>query len=270
MVNEALANRPDIHAAQAQIRAAQAAVRLAKGDRIPTPVIGPQYAMDEAGIQYVGLIYVTPVPLLNGGKPLVVQREAEARRACVALQQAEQRAVAQVRAAVGEVERGDGAGQRHGRPRRRARGRGGEARAALRRGSDRPDEAHAGPPAADPARELAARRRSGRRRRRRPTCSWPSARPTLINGMLARAEADAGVPVQAPPAATPPPPPPPSTPPVAPTRAVASARASARPAQGLSPRGVKPSERAATSPPRHSTDVRKSSASSRGARTSRV
>ena len=77
MIETALANRPDLRAAQAQTAGTHAAVDLAKGDRIPTPILGPQYAMDEAGIQYIGLICVTPLPLLNSGKPLVVQREAE-------------------------------------------------------------------------------------------------------------------------------------------------------------------------------------------------
>ena len=100
MIETALANRPDIRAAQAQIAGTHAAVDLAKGDRLPTQILGPQYAMDEAGIQYIGLIWVTPLPLLNSGKPLVVQREAEHHRAGVAAAQAQQRAIAQVRAAV--------------------------------------------------------------------------------------------------------------------------------------------------------------------------
>jgi len=100
MIQQALQSRPDVHAAQAQVRAAEAAVRLAKGDRIPTPVIGPQYAMDETGIQYIGFVLVSPVPILNSGKPLVAQRQAEFQRALVAAQQAQQRVVAQVRSAV--------------------------------------------------------------------------------------------------------------------------------------------------------------------------
>jgi outer membrane protein, heavy metal efflux system len=100
MVQTALQSRPDIHAAQALVAGTCSAVRLANGDRIPTPVIGPQYAMDEAGIQYVGLILVSSIPVLNNGKPLVAQRAAEHHRAIIALQQAQQRAVAQVRAAV--------------------------------------------------------------------------------------------------------------------------------------------------------------------------
>lgn len=100
MVRTALANRPDIHAARSQVAGAEAAVRLARADRIPTPIVGPEYQSNEAGSQFVGFVYITPIPVVNSGKPLVVQREAEARRACAALQQAEQRAIAQVRAAV--------------------------------------------------------------------------------------------------------------------------------------------------------------------------
>jgi cobalt-zinc-cadmium efflux system outer membrane protein len=100
MVEEALRNRPDIHAAYAQIAGTHSAVDLAKGDRIPTPVIGPQYEMDEAGVQYIGFVLITPLPIWNSGKPLVRQREAEHRRAVVAFEEAQQRAMAQVRAAV--------------------------------------------------------------------------------------------------------------------------------------------------------------------------
>jgi cobalt-zinc-cadmium efflux system outer membrane protein len=100
MVQQALQTRPDIHAAQALVRAADSAVRLAKGDMIPTPVVGPQYAMDEAGVQYIGLVIVSPLPILNCGKPLVHQRQAELQRALVAAEEARQRATSQVRAAV--------------------------------------------------------------------------------------------------------------------------------------------------------------------------
>jgi cobalt-zinc-cadmium efflux system outer membrane protein len=100
MIQQALQSRPDVHAAQAQVRGAEAAVRLAKGDRIPTPVVGPQYEMDEAGVQYIGFVYVQPLPIWNSGKPLVRQREAEHQRAMVAAQQAMQRASSQVRSAV--------------------------------------------------------------------------------------------------------------------------------------------------------------------------
>ncbi len=100
MIQQALQTRPDVHASQAAVQGAEAAVRLAKGDRIPTPVIGPQYAMDEAGVQYIGLVLVSPLPIVNSGKPLVHQRQAELQRALVAAGQVRERVVSQVRAAV--------------------------------------------------------------------------------------------------------------------------------------------------------------------------
>ena len=100
LVEAALRCRPDLHASQAAIEGAGAAVRLARGDRLPTTIIGPQYVQDEAGIQYIGLNLVPILPILNSGTALVRQREAEQRRAIVAFQQVQQRAVAQVRSAV--------------------------------------------------------------------------------------------------------------------------------------------------------------------------
>jgi outer membrane protein, heavy metal efflux system len=100
MIQQALESRPDIHAANAQVTGTQAAIRLAKGDQIPTPIVGPQYAQDEVGVQYIGFVLISQLPIWNTGKPLVLQREAEHRRAIVAYQQAQQRAVAQVRASV--------------------------------------------------------------------------------------------------------------------------------------------------------------------------
>jgi cobalt-zinc-cadmium efflux system outer membrane protein len=100
MVQEALNNRPDIKATQAQVAGTQSAIDLARGDRIPTPIIGPEYQMDEAGVQYIGFVLIAPIPIWNNGKPLVLQREAEHRRAIVAYKEARDRAVAQVRSAV--------------------------------------------------------------------------------------------------------------------------------------------------------------------------
>ncbi len=100
LVDAALKCRPDLHASQAAIEGAGAAVRLARGDMIPTTIIGPQYVQDEAGIQYIGLNLVPTLPVLNSGKPLLRQRQAEQRRAVVAYQQVQQRVVSQVRSAV--------------------------------------------------------------------------------------------------------------------------------------------------------------------------
>ena len=96
----ALRSRPDILAAQAGVRGTKAAENLAHADRIPTPIIGPQYEEDEAGLQYIGFVYITPIPIWNSGKPLLRQRQADHYRAHLALQQAQQRTVAQVRSAL--------------------------------------------------------------------------------------------------------------------------------------------------------------------------
>ena len=99
LVQMALCSRPDIFAARAQASGALAAVNLARGDRIPTPIIGPEYQTDEAQIQYFGLVFITPIPYVNNGKPLVRQREADYRRSLMNVQQVEKRAVIQVKAA---------------------------------------------------------------------------------------------------------------------------------------------------------------------------
>jgi cobalt-zinc-cadmium efflux system outer membrane protein len=99
-IKMALCNRPDLHALRSALRGAQAAIALAKGDRIPTPIVGPVYERDEQGTQFFGFVYITPIPVLNNGQPLVRQREAEYRRAAVSVQQQEQRVTAQVKAAV--------------------------------------------------------------------------------------------------------------------------------------------------------------------------
>jgi cobalt-zinc-cadmium efflux system outer membrane protein len=99
LIQIALQNRPDLFAARAAVDGAAAAVRLAKGDRIPTPIVGPLFQGDEVSVLYVGLVYITPLPFLNNGKPLVIQREAEYCRMQGALQAAEQRAATQVKAA---------------------------------------------------------------------------------------------------------------------------------------------------------------------------
>jgi cobalt-zinc-cadmium efflux system outer membrane protein len=100
LVQFAVRTRPEIHAARSQVEGARAAVKLAQGDRIPTIVAGPEYQRNESGTDFYGFIFVMPLPIVNDGTPLVRQREAELRRACIALQQIEQRTVAQVRTAV--------------------------------------------------------------------------------------------------------------------------------------------------------------------------
>ena len=99
LVQMALYSRPDIFAARAQAQGSLASANLARADRIPTPIIGPEYQTDEAQIQYFGLVFITPIPYLNNGRPLQRQREADYRRSLTNVQQVEKRAVIQVKAA---------------------------------------------------------------------------------------------------------------------------------------------------------------------------
>jgi len=98
LVHTALASRPEIQAAAAQVASSRAAVCLARADRIPIPSVGPVYERDESGTSFYGLVVSSPIPVLNAGGPLVRQREAEYRRDAVALEQTQQRVRAQVKA----------------------------------------------------------------------------------------------------------------------------------------------------------------------------
>jgi cobalt-zinc-cadmium efflux system outer membrane protein len=98
LIGTALASRPEIRAAAAQVAGSRAALSLARADRIPIPSVGPVYERDESGTSFYGLVLSSPIPVLNAGGPLVRQRETEYRRDAVALEQAKQRVRAQVKA----------------------------------------------------------------------------------------------------------------------------------------------------------------------------
>jgi cobalt-zinc-cadmium efflux system outer membrane protein len=99
LVQLALSSRPEIAAARAAARGTCAAVALSKGDQLPTMLVGPEYTRDEFGNHFAGFIAAMPLPVLNNGSALVRQREAEHRRALIAVQQIEQRTVTQVKSA---------------------------------------------------------------------------------------------------------------------------------------------------------------------------
>ncbi len=100
LIEMALCSRPEIFAARAQVAGAEAAVRLANADRTPSPIIGPEYESDEVLVQYVGMVFICPIPILNNGTPLLKQRQAELRRTVVAERQIEQRTAVQVKSAL--------------------------------------------------------------------------------------------------------------------------------------------------------------------------
>jgi cobalt-zinc-cadmium efflux system outer membrane protein len=100
LVSMAMASRPEIQAAKAQLDSARAAVSLARADRIPIPSVGPAYEKSETGESFYGIALTSPLPLLNTGKTLVVQREAECHRDAVVLDQWCQRVQTEVRSSL--------------------------------------------------------------------------------------------------------------------------------------------------------------------------
>ena len=100
LLRVALECRPEIQAAAAQLAASRTAVDLARAERIPTSSLGPSYEHSETGTTFYGIAYSVPLPLLNSGKAMVRQREAEQHRDLVAWQQAREQVTVQVRVAL--------------------------------------------------------------------------------------------------------------------------------------------------------------------------
>ena len=96
LVRLAQESRPEVQTAAAAAANSRAALSLARADRIPIPSLGPVYERNETGAVFYGLALSSPVPLLNTGRPLVGQREAEYHRDCVAYEQARQQVATQV------------------------------------------------------------------------------------------------------------------------------------------------------------------------------
>jgi outer membrane protein, heavy metal efflux system len=100
LVQAALACRPEVRAARAELSGSEAAVCLAKADMIPIFSVGPVYEKDESGVCFYGVGVSSPIPVLNLGRSNVWQKEAENHRSAVALRQVEQKITVQVKAAL--------------------------------------------------------------------------------------------------------------------------------------------------------------------------
>lgn len=69
--------RPDVEAAEASTQAARARLDLASSSRVPNLALGPVYERDEAGTTFLGVITKVRLPVVNTGRALVRQRQAE-------------------------------------------------------------------------------------------------------------------------------------------------------------------------------------------------
>jgi outer membrane protein TolC len=100
-----VANRPDVMAARAELAAAQANYNLARAAMVPNLVVGPNYERDNTGVLMLGIQAQMDLPIVNSGKPLVRQREAEVCQKQVALEQFLVQARLEAEAALARYER---------------------------------------------------------------------------------------------------------------------------------------------------------------------
>lgn len=98
------AARPDVFAARANFEAARANLNLARASRVPNVLIGPFYERDTFGTLAIGFQAQMEVPVVNSGKPLVRQREAELRQRQIALDGMEAKARVEARTALDRYE----------------------------------------------------------------------------------------------------------------------------------------------------------------------
>ena len=83
LVDEALARRPDLRAAERSREAAEASLRLARAQRLPNPTLGLQYTHSEFLISgdlanQLGTSFSVPLPVFDRNQGDIVRAEAEA------------------------------------------------------------------------------------------------------------------------------------------------------------------------------------------------
>jgi len=102
---EAVASsRPDVRAAEAEVRAADARADLASASRVPNVTAGPVFEKDETGTLFLGIEAEVPIPILDTGGPAARERQANAERTREALRQARIKARADASAAMSRYE----------------------------------------------------------------------------------------------------------------------------------------------------------------------
>jgi cobalt-zinc-cadmium efflux system outer membrane protein len=104
LVAQLAGGRPDVLAARANFEAARANLGLANAARVPNVLIGPFYERDASAILTFGFQAQMEIPVINTGKPLVRQREAELRQRQVAFEQLEAKARVEARTALERYE----------------------------------------------------------------------------------------------------------------------------------------------------------------------
>lgn len=89
LIAAAMERRPDRSARLAAVAEAEAALKLAQANRFGNPIAGPSYEYDNTRVNYMGVQFTIPLPLLNRHNGEIMQREAERGRAIAELRQTE-------------------------------------------------------------------------------------------------------------------------------------------------------------------------------------
>ena len=107
-VSQLVACRPDVLAIRSNIDAARSNLRLAQANTVPSLQAGPYWQQDDFGVKYFGFRGQFDVPVVNSGRPLVRQRQAEMQQQQTTFEQLQVRAELEARAAVDRYERARG------------------------------------------------------------------------------------------------------------------------------------------------------------------
>jgi outer membrane protein, heavy metal efflux system len=100
-----VSSRPDVQASAADVDVARANLELASANRHPNLIIGPFYEHDDVGTTLYGFKGGFDIPVVNTGRPLVRQRQAELGQRQNTYQQLLAKATTEVRVALQRYER---------------------------------------------------------------------------------------------------------------------------------------------------------------------
>jgi outer membrane protein TolC len=100
LVQSALDVRPDLHAQQMAVAEADARVRLERANRFGNPAMGPDYELNETLASLIGAEIVMPLPVFNGRRGEILQRQAEYEKTILDLRRVEVQVQQDVLAAV--------------------------------------------------------------------------------------------------------------------------------------------------------------------------
>jgi len=105
LAEELASVRPDVMAARAGLDLADSQWNLARASRVPNVQIGPFYQRDDAATSFWGFQAQVNIPVVNTGKPLVRQREAQYQQQQITVIELQQKAKLEIQTAIERYER---------------------------------------------------------------------------------------------------------------------------------------------------------------------